>query len=559
MKKYIAAAIIGLLSVTAVIGDTDIDKEDFLFLTPENKELYPELDYQANPAVLCDVDQNLMLANLDLSSTYTESLKTRIDDSIGLKGGTEKLSSFFLAPGGDLTMFLPLDEQSLFGFSLFYNSRHSVDKADYLNFNGVTENRKILTDENDFNSGTDFYIALELPENLDIGFSLGYNINIDPAVFKWVTDSTISPALQYTEPLLTPDNLNDFTHGVDAAAGMTFPADEFKFLVGVVYNGTYKDSTDEWVEVDTNADGYKDTIYSLSEYYALPAASGGPAEAVTGHSFIDYTLQTGVDLNATFIWDIENNISMLAGGSYSIIDYTFNHHEKHVLTATILKDSSYIDKIYDAGLGTFDANIAFDFEDKENKSSFRIGVGYSRYMEKYSQNGDTVAGLMLYSSQNTGHYTELSLGTEPINNALVDAALYPSEHEIHEIMLNAGWRWIPEEVVTIFFDFGISAFSDTKTYRAFNLDTRTAWEEKDIAANLSWLITPAAGVSFPLDEDLICTVDIQNVSTIGDISLTDESHLYDISLDRVSTNGTSYLLDNNAMNLKLDLTFEWSW
>jgi len=93
MKKYIAAAIIGLLSVTAVIGDTDIDKEDFLFLTPENKELYPELDYQANPAVLCDVDQNLMLANLDLSSTYTESLKTRIDDSEG--GHRETFILFF--------------------------------------------------------------------------------------------------------------------------------------------------------------------------------------------------------------------------------------------------------------------------------------------------------------------------------------------------------------------------------------------------------------------------------------------------------------------------------
>ncbi|MBI9108049.1 MAG: hypothetical protein JEZ04_14975 [Spirochaetales bacterium] len=559
MKKYLAFAIIGLLSVTMVFGDTDIDPEDFLYLTPANEVLYPELDYKSNPAVLSDINENLLLVNLDFTAAYAESLKTRIDDSVGLLGGTEIISSFSMSPGGDLTMFFPLEDGSLFGFDLFYDSEHSSDRADSLNYNGVTENKKILTDENIYNAGTDLYFAMNPAKEFDLGFSLGYNLNYDPAVFKWVTDSTISPALQYTEPLLSSDNFNELTNGLNAAVGVTLPFDNYKLLLGVVYNGSYKDGTDELVEVDTNADGYKDTPYSLSDYYALAASAGGPAEAVTGHSFIDYTLVTAVDLNAAFFWEIDESTSMILSGRYDVMDYTYNHYAKHVLTGTVLTDDSYLDKIYDSGLGSFNANIGFDFEDKENNSCLRIGLGYSRWAERYSQDGDTVAGLMLFSSQNTGNYTELSLGTEPINNALVDASLYPSEREIHQIGLNAGWRWIPERVVTIFFDFGVSAFHDTNTYRAFNLDTLTVWEEKVVAAEISWLITSAAGVSFPLGEEFICTLDLQNIGTIGDASLTDETHMYDQTLDRISTNGIGFLQDNNALNVKLDITFEVSW
>jgi hypothetical protein len=559
MKKYLVSAIIGLLSVVVVFGDTDIDPEDFLFLTPINAILYPELDYEDNPSVLFDIDENLMLTNLDFTAAYVDSLKTRIDDSVGLAGGTEKISSFSMAPGGELTMFLPIDKESLFGFGVYYGSEHSADRTDSLNYNGVAENKKILTDENVFTAGTDFYLALHPSKEFDMGFSLGYNMNFDPAFFKWITDSSVSPALQYTEPLLNPDNFNEFVHGLDAAAGLNIPLDDARFLLGVDYSGSYKDSTDELVVVDTNLDGYKDKLYSLSDYYALPAAVGGPADAVTGHSFIDFTIVTDVDLNMAYFWDIDKDVSVILNGSYDVVDYTYNHYAKHVLTSTILTDESYLDKTYDSGLGSFNANIGFDFEDKKNKSSLRVGLGYSRYAERYSQNGDTVAGLMLFSSQNTGNYTELNLGTDPINNVLSDAALYPAEWEIHEVMLNAGWRWVPEKVVTIFFDIGVSVFHDTKTYRAFNLDTLTVWEEKEIAAEISWLVTSAAGIAFPLGEDLKCTLDLQNTGSFGDVSLTDETHLYDQTLDRISTNGTGYLLDNNAVNVKLDVTFEWGW
>ena len=144
----------------------------------------------------------------------------------------------------------------------------------------------------------------------------------------------------------------------------------------------------------------------------------------------------------------------------------------------ILTDKSYYDQIYNSGLGSFDVLMGLDFVDQKKAKNFRIGVGYSRYAEKYTQNGDSAAGTNLYSSLNPDHYTELSLGVDPINDRIINSELYQSATEVHSVNLNARYQWIPINKFTLYFDFGISGYYDTKTYRAFNIDTHTVWEEK---------------------------------------------------------------------------------
>lgn len=189
----------------------------------------------------------------------------------------------------------------------------------------------------------------------------------------------------------------------------------------------------------------------------------------------------------------------------------------------------------------------------------RIGLGYSRYAERYSQEGDTAAGLSLYSSLNPDHYTELSLGVNPLNDILMDSDLYPSETVIHRFDLSADYRWTPIEDFLLLMNFAVSGFYDTKTYRAFNLDTRTVWEETYTAGELNWIIESLIGVAFPFGEKFTCTLNLKNLSTVGDLSFTDETHPYDINLERSSENGSTYLFSDNGLNMTLNVGFVASW
>lgn len=556
MKKLTALLII-LLAAVGIFADTDLDPDDLLYLTPMNRSIFPELDYKTNPAFLINIKEKFLSGNIEIETEYDADTKTRTDDSIGASGGTETTADFSIAPGADFVILGPTEKKNVFGFGLNYDSDHRLDTVTDLKFNGATEHLQSELTDNVFSAGTDFYFATKPSKDMYLGFSGGYNFNYDSAVYKWITDSTVNPASSYTETLSEPDNSNDLTHGWQAAFGINLPTDELEFRFGFDYQGSFTDSSDEYVEVDTNGDGFNDKVYSLYDYLDLPAIDGGPTDATLGKDFVHYSLHSNVDLNAGMVWDYEMNKSLILNGSWKPLGLTYNHYAKHITTASIKTDKSFFDKYYNSGLGTFDVKLAFDFYDKAKKTTFRIGGGYARYAESLSQKGDTAAGLMVFSSQNTGNYTELNLGLEPANDVLSDSGLYPAEQVIHSAMVDANWRWTPENKVTLFLDIGVSAWYDTRSYRVFNLDTRTVWEEKVVSSDIDLLLGSSAGISFPMGEKITCKVDLQNIGTLGDFSFVDDTHMYDTEIQRYSANGEKYLFNETNMDFKLNLSFQW--
>ncbi len=559
MKRNVLLVLTGLLLATVVFGVEKLKGDDFIFLKSARLGIFPELSYEANPAILLNISNPFLLNSYNFEATYLEIEKKRINNLIGLKDGTETVSTINLVPQVDFSTFLPFGKKKVFGLDFNYLSEHVNNTLIQKNYNAVSENISSQIQTNSFTTGLNLYLASAAGKKANIGYSLGYNFDYDPKVFKWITDSSYNPTLLYTTENADTDYIDVITHGIDGSVGLNFPLDKHSVSLGVVYKGFYKDSSNEYIAVDSDGDGYKDKLYTLKDYYFLDTKYGGPVVAVSSFNHENYSILTNVDITASAILFLSKGVSLIADGNYSVVDYRYNHYYKHILTELVKKDVSYYDQIYNSGLGSFNVLLGFDFKDPKKTKNLRIGVRYFRDMEKYTQNGDTAAGTDLYSTINPNHYIELNLGTNPANDSIVNSNIYPSSIEVQQIKLESRYKWVPDKKLKVYFDFNVLAVYNTKNYRAFNLDTRTVWEEQAVSKGLNIKMDSLLGIAFPLGKKLVCTLDLQNFHTLGDAYISTETNTFDVDKDRPSENGENYLLSDKDMNFNLNLGFMVTW
>ncbi|MBN2658862.1 MAG: hypothetical protein JXR86_17540 [Spirochaetales bacterium] len=560
MKKQILMCALCFLVLTLLPGQTEIKGMDLLFLNGTGSALFPELSYGRYPSVLNNLKEKTLLNHLEFSMDYQKNVQERIDDSIGAAGGTGTDLSLHLLPLLSFSLFIPLESGSLFGIDISYQSNHSYENLSYLNYNSVSEDSEMETSMNLYDFGADLYLALPAGEkSLDLGFALGYSLEYKPKVFRWITDRTFNPSLIYADTTGVTNPVDSFRHGINGSASIDLYPGKSTLSFSLLYRGIFEDSSAEYRAVDTDGDGYKDTLYTLKDYYFLLEEDGGPTDNVTSFNHEALAVTTNLDLAVTTRLPISEKTDWIIDGQYKIIGYRFDHYMQHILTDLLISDSSYYDQIYNSGLGSFMVMTGFDLRNREKNRKFRLGFSYSRYGEVYSQNGDSAAGQNLFNSLNPGHYTELSLGTDPANNSIIAYELYPSETVIHSFSLAARSRWTPLKDMAVYFDFSISALYQLLSYRAFNLDTLSVWEETESSTDLDWEINSLVGLAFPVGEKFLMTVDLKNLTTIGETSFTSETHMKDIDLNRYSEDGTGYLLEENAFNFSVNLGFMAQW
>lgn len=299
MKKTILIALVWLLFITAVSGETVFDETSFVFRNTLNSALYPETAYGRNPSVLFNIKNPLMFTNLDFTATYSESVKTRIDDSIGLKDGTETISALNMMPDIDFAAFFPSESGSVFGFGVDYNSEHLDDTTALLNFNGIAEDNESVEKANTYTFGGDMYYARALGETMKLGFGAGYHLTYDPKLFREITDRTFNPSLVYYELTVDEDTVDVISHGIDGLVGVSIPLEKMDVSFGVVYGGLIEDRSNEYIAVDSDADGYKDELYLLEDYYLLRPEDGGPADDTTAFGHESYIITTDIDVTGS--------------------------------------------------------------------------------------------------------------------------------------------------------------------------------------------------------------------------------------------------------------------
>ena len=558
MKRIIIVlCILVVLSAYVSAKGNSESVKDFLFKDIKNSYLYPEISYENNPAVLSVLNKAFILSSADLGLDLDTVKNKRIDDSIGAKGRTGTVTNLSLKPVADLVSFFPL-EKFVIGFGADYNMDYNRDENLYSNYNAPSENKTEITETDSINAGGDLYFAVKNNGKLNWGVSAGYNYQKIPKSFKWITDSSVSPALHYVDPAAYPSPVDEITHTADASLGISMPFAGMDVSLGIKYLGMFTDRTDDFVAVDMDGDGYKETLMSYKDYI-FRTEEGGPSEVATGYNFEDRTILTRVDIFPVVKKELSKDVTFIFSGKYRAVDYTVNNYKKEITTASILKDSSWTKKVLNSGLETFDAIAALAFKNRKNRAELRLGIGYSRENENYFQDGDSAAGNSLYSSLNTNNYTELSLGENPENESLINNDVYPSNTLTQKLLVTGGYQWFLLKQVSLYVNLNVTGSMAKKKYDAFNLDTRTVWEETATSSGIIWSLDPLIGIAFPIGKKILCTMDLHRLKTTGDISLTDETAPAKIDPTRASTNGATDLVSSSGYNFEINLGFIISW
>ena len=556
MKKIVITSILVSIVIAAAFGD--FNEKDLLFSNEQNMSIFPEINYGKNPAVIQGITAPLIFTDLDFDGSYEYLKEERVDSSVGVIGGTEIVDSLSLIPALGFTHFLPADQGPVFGYSLYYDSAHELSETRSLKFNDPSENDSLSAYNEAYSGGTDFYLSFSAGKEkpVDMGFSLGYGITYDPVMFSWFTDNAITPSLSYIQPSADEDDTLGFDHRLSFDYGLAIPDEGFDLMLGLNCTGIYSDRNTKYMPYDSNGDGHKDSVADFNTYYFLKAEVGGPENEVSKYSLEDYDLTGKINLVGSFVKPFSEKFSFILDADYHLIDYTYSHYLEHIIEAADETDGSYTNKYYNSSFGSFSATIGADFSNPEKKYSMRLGLSYSREAEQYSQEGDKSTDLSQFSSLNPGNYTELELGTEPVNNVLsANVDLYPDQTIVHSAGLVGRYEFQPENKTVLFLDFGVTGYYQKLIYRAYNLDTRTVWEESDVSAELGWLFESVAGVSFPLGENFSCMLDLKNIGLAGDLSVLDETLMYDIEELYASPDGSVNNSDEFSVGFSLDLAF----
>ncbi|GEM_PF-3482195 len=558
MKRVIITlSILFFLSISVYSKGNTESGRNFLFKDIKNAYLYPEISYSNNPVVLNRLNKALIYNNTNFALNIDTVQNTRTDDSIGSKGGTGTVTGIDLKPVADLISFFPF-KKSVVGFGANYSMDYSRNDILFSNYNAPTENKTEITENDKIETGGDLYLALKNTGSFNLGFSAGYSFMEIPKSFSWITDSSVNPALHYVDPAAYPNPIDSITHTAKASIGIEFPLLETDILLSVNYVGDFTKRSDDFIAVDTDGDGYKETLMSYKDYMSR-TGEGGPPETATSYNHEDNTISTRIDIYPVIKKELGENVTFILSGKYRAVDYRVNNYKKQITTASILKDESWTKKIYDSGLTTFDALAALSFKNPKNKNEFRFGIGYSRVNEIYSQDGDSAEGNSLYSSLNTNNYTELSLGDNPENDSIVNNDVYPSNTLTQKLLLIAGYQWSLLKQVSLYINMDITGSIVTKTYDAFNLDTRTVWEESHTSSTLIWDMDPLIGIAFPIGKKVMCIINMHRLNTKGDISISDETAPYDIILGRASSNSNSDLFSDSGYSFEINLGFIITW
>ena len=562
--KKVLLFIIILLGVSGGLwaeGDMEIrkvDSSDFYFYSLKDPDLYPEIAFRNNPAVLTNLREKLTLSSTSISGLYETPVTTRLDDSIGQRTGTETNKRFLINPYIDMTFLTPGEKDgNLSGFDFTLDGTYDVKETIDKNFNAYTENR-VTKDETLYVAGNLGYTGASKANDLGLGYFGYYGYYFSPHAFKMVTDTTFDPTLvsyNQTIPIMDKDV---HIHSLSGGFGLAMPILAGDLFLSAQYNGSLTDRSNKFVPADKNGDGFNETIMTNHDYSFIPIIIGEEKKQATGFSQLDLSLYTRLDVRPSFRFLMTKDLMMLFSGNYRVLDRVdrWDYERIDYGTADEDKDKSINISHADAGLTSFDVFLGFLFLKEDSDVEFRIGAGYSMYNERVTLEGLSPAGQRKFHSDNRNNYVEAALGTEPPNNIIQDRGeINPSNTEQHTINFKAGLEYNLAPGVALFSSMNIGGSLQTKKYCMFNLDTVSAWSETETSGVINWNISAVAGLAFPLSEKLTCTLECGAMNTYGSYDYNSESQVKDLQLDRASADGSVDAEGYSGINFSINLGF----
>ena len=555
--------LIAVISVPAQSGGGSgnlrgVGADEFEFYTLQDPLLFPETAFEVNAAVLRRINKKFIIADTDLGFESEAVTSERLDESVGSKGGTYTQLTQNFAPALTFGFFSPLAKakrKPVLGFTFDFNMAYDLEQQEYLDYRAFSENVVNKELDTPLTLGSDFFFASTLGQAF-WGFSAGYDFIYIPALFKTVTDASLPDDGTYVDD--TVREYDTFSHNAAASLGTVLPLSRAaEMSVAVNYNGAFTDKKKEYIAIDKDGDGNNETIMEYSDYLFFEGA-GGPATLAESYDAKDLTISNQVTLHPSMRLYVADTVELFFGGEYTILDldHRTSYQRIRLVGDPEAEDESIKYETFNSSFTSFDVlgGLAVRFG---SNSMVKMGIGYLRDDRRFSQDGRTAAGGLLYNRENTGNYTELNLGVEPANNSIVSNVDTPSKYLDHSLLLRVGLENKPKSGVQSFFAFDLTASRTKETYYAYNLDTRSVWYEEEVTEGILWELTPVAGIAFPIGKKKngVWTISLKGTGAFGDPSGTSETAPFDESRGQTTTDGSINLEQTAGFDFELKTGF----
>lgn len=503
------------------------DPDSFLFMDLQERLLFPETGYRTNPAILAQLSWDPLITDLDASYARQGSTAQRLDETKGALGGTDSRLEQLL----DADLFLEKvfhfgkGNTDALAWSLSGSFTWNDSEEMLTDYNAFTENILKTTVDMPFSAGTDLIWGSRqgfgfLP--FPFGASLGYSFSLDRALFTMTSDALLS--VPYASGALQDNDV--YTHSLRAALGAILPISKVAELSAAVrYEGSLVDGSAKYVAMDSNLDGYAESIVTTNVYHFALPGGGGPAVTATKYENRDLAVSNTVLVDPTLRLFITDGSELFVTGSYKALGLSFNEvYERIRLSTDIADDLSRAVYTRDSSLTSFQALAGIAFKDAGGV--LKAGLGYAQDEVRFRQEGcDSSGQVSLFSSLNPDNYTELELGTDPINESIVisDGTVAPASEVTRSLFATSGWTYKPAKGVGLFLQARVAGTLHEKVYKAYNLDTRSVWTETVVSSSIDWSIAPSAGFYLPLGPKGTFVLNLSGADNRGSVSQRSET------------------------------------
>jgi hypothetical protein len=550
---------IAIITVPAQSGSGNLRRvgnAEFEFYSLQDPLLFPETAFEVNPAVLRRLNKKFLLFDSDLSLESSSTTAERLDDSIGSKGGTYTQLSQDFTPSAALGYLSPLSKakrRPILGAVLDFDMTYDLEQQEYIDYQAFSENVVNRQLDTPLTVGSDFFFASTLGKGF-WGASAGYAFNYIPALFRTVTDASLPDDGTYVDNTVREYDI--FSHNAAASLGTVFPISRAaEISVAVNYDGAFTDRKKEYIAIDKDGDGNNETVMEYGTYVFFEGA-GGPATLAESYDAKDLTISNQVTLHPSMRLYVADKVELFFGGEYTVLDldHRTSYQRIRLVGDPEEEDESIKYDTFNSSFTSFDVLGGLAVRVGAN-SLMKMGIGYLRDDQRFSQDGRTAAGGLLYNRENTGNYTELSLGLEPANNSIIGNVENSSKDLTHSLILRIGLENKPKSGLQTFFAFDLTASRNKAVYYAYNLDTRSVWYEESVTEGILWELSPVAGIAFPVGKNGAWSVSLKGTGSFGDPERTTETAPFDESQQKATTDGSIDLAKTADFNFEVKIGF----
>lgn len=505
--------------------------------------LYPEFDYATHPSTLRSLPAAFIVAEGMVDFDMNQSIDTRLDDSIGAINGYYLERDIDLGADLDL-LYLTNAKSGTRGFGVRGIGSLASSIDEWQNYEKPTQYVSQGVHTIPLNAGLYALTAFKAG-SLGQAYTVDYDFLYVPAFFTKVTDTSQSPVLVYYPAV--GDDADSMRHRLSLKGDWGGTLGNMKVTLAAGYRFGYTNRDSKYIAYDSDGDGLDDGLLPYADWAKVPKLDGGPDEIVTTFSQRDWTFAHRADVDLLVELPLSKTVDILFDIAYVPVDISMRDWYTRMLTATIIKDESSSGETLSADWGNGAATAALRFKGDKAGMDWRIALGYSRDCYNLALDGTQASGLSLYSRENPGNFPELSLGVEPVNGAMEQLGIQPASTLTQAVSAEVGLVWNPARNLRIASSLGLYGSMGTVYYRAFNLDTKSVWQETVNSDSLTWGLTPVLTLSFPLGEKAVLTSGLGVSSEPGSFERDHETRPYDLTQGRTSEDGAVDLSETSEL------------